>query len=973
MSIFDSHADKPNQINDEGQDITLRFSRIDDNTGKLTWNIPAGFKGCDEGVYNGIVLTVSRSPANYIESSPKNGEYYIGDPTVDPDLHAGSKLDGGEVLVLGAYYDDRDTIELEVAGLEPRTSYYFSGYAVDNVARYHREGVHSYSLPTGVEESGEQTDVEAHQIILLDSENATLNSLTGLKVGDVYELSITVGCDTYDLKIDGKDALTYNDLITTININLALLEKDVYKSPDYPYKNRVFKLDGVFYKWSGTNKIKIEYVESSTEPNDPELDALWFDTENGKLYVYEASGWVELDYIEITFDITQPPEGTIWFDGTTAWMWRYDTWCELNTIVSNRNPLLPPLLNSSTYWYDTDSMVLYAWNRRYSKWSEAWAIYHGTDPNNTIPGDYWYNEEDEKIYQLQTGGNGWKEITNNIRYAERNEDGDLNHPVADLYWFIPSEEILYRRDPTNTVWVELTFLSYPTDPLDRESCDLWWDSDNDVLYRWDKIEQEWVEVDKFFQTDIDPSKPEKLSEGSVWYNPETGELLKILDNACVELEHIFTPFNPLEPPVGYIWKNEDRFWQWNGSDWIEIFPLFSSVDPYDMPEGTYWLDDDGVLWEWNGQEWIEVDVADKDLKPEEGFKWFNTSNGKLYEWNIDEWVPIKPFANVEFLPAACPQRRKPALIFKVRGVGCDDHIEIHPKPNGFFSKLSVPVRYGAPHKGQKLASGNPMYEMLGVGDDGSPDERRELHNVIRELLGAPSTTIELSKSQIDTCIDNALKMLRKYSGHSYRRGFFFLDLKPNQQIYELKDTCVGFHTIVGVNAVHRLRSSFLHGAYSGHEIYGYAALKQLYTLGTFDILSFHLVASFIEELETIFATRITFQWVEKLRELRLYNSIQTGERVLIDAYVERTEQDLMIDRETSIWLQRWAIAEAKMALSQVRGKYQTLPGPNGSTTLNSQELITQSEAEKAVLMDELEDPSMGNIMDAGLGAYFVLG
>src|SRR5690625_2942104 len=158
-------------------------------------------------------------------------------------------------------------------------------------------------------------------------------------------------------------------------------------------------------------------------------------------------------------------------------MWRYDTWCELNTIVSNRNPLLPPLLNSSTYWYDTDSMVLYAWNRRYSKWSEAWAIYHGTDPNNTIPGDYWYNEEDEKIYQLQTGGNGWKEITNNIRYAERNEDGDLNHPVADLYWFIPSEEILYRRDPTNTVWVELTFLSYPTDPLDRESCDLWWDSD----------------------------------------------------------------------------------------------------------------------------------------------------------------------------------------------------------------------------------------------------------------------------------------------------------------------------------------------------------------------------------------------------------------------------------------------------------------------------------------------------------------
>ena len=149
-------------------------------------------------------------------------------------------------------------------------------------------------------------------------------------------------------------------------------------------------------------------------------------------------------------------------------------------------------------------------------------------------------------------------------------------------------------------------------------------------------------------------------------------------------------------------------------------------------------------------------------------------------------------------------------------------------------------------------------------------------------MGAPTVKIELSKSNLDICIDNAIMMIRKYSGYGYKRGFFFLDMKRNQQNYELTDKCVGFNKIVKVTGAYRLRSGFLKGAYTGYDIYGYAALKQLYTLGSFDILSFHLVSSFIEELENIFATRLTFQWIEKTRELRLYNAVYANERILLD-------------------------------------------------------------------------------------------
>jgi len=94
---------------------------------------------------------------------------------------------------------------------------------------------------------------------------------------------------------------------------------------------------------------------------------------------------------------------------------------------------------------------------------------------------------------------------------------------------------------------------------------------------------------------------------------------------------------------------------------------------------------------------------------------------------------------------------------------------------------------------------------------------------------------------------------------------------------------------------------------------------------------------------------------------------------LIDASVERTEQDLMVDRNTTMWIQKWALAEAKMVLSQGRGKFQSLPGPNGNTILNAQELITQSEAEKAGLLEELEDMSMADASEVGQHAYFIMG
>ena len=151
MSIYDNFSDSPNQIKIEGQEITIKFQRTGNNTARISWNIPPPAHGCsaENRAYDGIVVTISNSPANYLTTSPKDGNYYDGDPTADKDIHVGSVLDGA--YVVAALYHDTTTTVVDITGIQDRTPYYVSGYAVDAVGRYHREGVHAYSLPTGAQ------------------------------------------------------------------------------------------------------------------------------------------------------------------------------------------------------------------------------------------------------------------------------------------------------------------------------------------------------------------------------------------------------------------------------------------------------------------------------------------------------------------------------------------------------------------------------------------------------------------------------------------------------------------------------------------------------------------------------------------------------------------------------------------------------------------------------------------------------
>jgi hypothetical protein len=144
-------------------------------------------------------------------------------------------------------------------------------------------------------------------------------------------------------------------------------------------------------------------------------------------------------------------------------------------------------------------------------------------------------------------------------------------------------------------------------------------------------------------------------------------------------------------------------------------------------------------------------------------------------------------------------------------------------------------------------------------------------------------------------------------------------------------------------------------------------------MGTFDLLSYHLVSEYIEQLEQLFASRVVFNWHEETRELWIHQTLGRDEIMLIDTSVERTEQDLFKDRWINRWLQERALIEARLTLSELRGKYASLPGAGGGISLNAGDLSARADADKERLRQELDDYIADRPEEWGIGTTFTIG
>lgn len=991
MGTFDSHVDAPNQIRQEGEDIVISFERSGSTTGSVTWNIPSPAHGCnvDNQAYNGIVVVLN-TVANKVNNRPVDGTVYTGDPTADADLHVGDSINGA--LVIGAFYDDKTTVQIDLTGLIPDTAYFITGHAVDNVHRYHQQGVSTYALPylytEPVADSGGY-----HEVCW--SGTKALTDGTGLSSSASFTLDLQVNTVDHDITINGADAQTYGDLVTALNKAIELLENPFQSitAPNtgaYWYDATVGKL----FQWDGDSHVEIAVIRELTDPVTVIEDEYWLDTDTNVLSKWSGSplSWIVQITIDGGYDPALPPCDVFWDQtgATQIWKWDGSVWCAKPTFIQTKDPSCPPDLTCSTYWFDESTNFLFVWNEETSAWVQTEGLAWDVDPIFPALGTFWYDDVENKLFK-RTTGTTWTEQS-----VTRSETAPTFPTVGD-FWFVESTQLLFTFSTGSPEWTPTEVLIWGIDPTMPGSCDLWLNTSASpqVLSVRDDLNNIWVPVDSFTISSIDPSLAQVIPTGAIW--KQIGSPLAYWEwDGSQFVQITFTDVvqfltDPTLIPVGDVWLdtvNNIYFRRIAGSPtWEAQDVIESAQDPTMLAIGTFWFDTTtSSLSMWNGAAWVTVLFSTTPLTPTDGTLWFDTTNDTLFEWSTTSWVVSTPIAITTFNDAkgTTPSAN---LIITTTLLGSSGNILIGSKTvtenlttfiitTFKFTGTLFPAISGATLKtnigGVDGLTGIPSYDTLGVGTDGSADERRELADSIRKQLGYPVVEVELTKYELDQGIQKALEALRQRSASAYRRVYFFLDAKTDFQNYRLTNERVGFNKIVNVMGVWRITSAFLSTVHAAG-VFGQTILQHLYHMGTYDLVSYHLISDYIEQLEQLFATRIVYTFDEGSRELFLFQRFTRDERVLLDCVIERTEQELLVNRWTKPWIERWALAECRVMLAEIRGKYPTLPGAGGGVSLNAGDLVSKAQEDFAICLQDIDDFVVNDVENLGIGSEFIIG
>jgi hypothetical protein len=250
--------------------------------------------------------------------------------------------------------------------------------------------------------------------------------------------------------------------------------------------------------------------------------------------------------------------------------------------------------------------------------------------------------------------------------------------------------------------------------------------------------------------------------------------------------------------------------------------------------------------------------------------------------------------------------------------------------------------------------GSPTTDKIGIGNDGTYDQRIRLVNILKAQLGWPAQCVELSEEQFNIAIDNALDTYRQLSVGGYEQRFMVYNIIPGQQVYFLNSPVDRTDAVVSVMKVHRLNLLGINGA-GPDNTWGMAYAQQFASIISGGaLLDTHLIHSWTDEFTRLFAGDLPFTWNEARRELFIKRAIRTNEKVVLEVEIERSEQELLLDRWCKQWLQGWAIAECKEVLGLIRSKYSSgTPGAAGTITLNGDTLLSEARQDFTDLREQL--------------------
>lgn len=918
------------QLIQESYQCNFTVSKTSPNQVTISWNVPLDANTTTNQIaYNGLIIVASDTDQTF---KPVNGTIYNYDPTTNVDLHVGDKI--GDGLVVFSVYDDKATITCNInSDFDP----YLYAYIVDRHNRYipfpiilsSRDFLKRTSLPgdsqgTALLEIFNRSITDLIEWSPSPTPTETLEFCYGFPPTNVTYTYSTAGL-TYQAFIDQFNTYAKQQSANFIN--------------NIPFNTGTYWLnDDIAISWDGYVYNPHITIVQATQPHIVADGTVWKDSV-GVFKLRSDPLWNTISVLnKPTINTTT---ADYWYNQTLCYKWEGNVWVELPTYIQPSEPGVPLYDQlDGTYWLDSVNMVLYHIDQ--SRLVKKNAITYDTDPALIPVGTHWVDNKNKTVKELTNLG--WTTHTSTF-----GTNCNLSELTTRMFFDTINQQLFDL-----VLDVEITnFIQYPTDPLTLPNYTLWYNPTLSEL----KIRNSsaWVDCELLI-SENNPLITEDVPDESVWVN---GTVIKIKQGTWENIAPIVSLTDPNILINGqYVYETTtDKIYQFVSPSTFNLLPLITSIsDPAIPIVGEFWLN--GLsLFMWNGAAYVPIIYTTTDPKPTTGFKWYQPSTDKLFIWNGFEYEETDPIYQMNWNNGLELQH---TLFGSESVIAYKEYVPI----NG---KIISPVTGNDSVSSQRMQ----VEQNIG-GNEDDVTERRNLIEYVKRTLGAPTNVVELSEMQINDCIDSALRTLRLYASVSTDKKVTLMELIPSQSTYTLSNRRLGYHKITEILQIHRLPSAFL-TAVGSQQVYGQLVLQQLYRAGSFDLLSYHLVANYIELMERMFASKINFTWKERNRELTIYNTTGRKELVLIECTVERTENDLMTDRRTEDWIKRWTVAESQERLSEIRGKFATLPGAGGGISLNASDLHQKSIEAKERCINEIKTYVVDSPEYFGGHSTFIMG
>lgn len=248
--------------------------------------------------------------------------------------------------------------------------------------------------------------------------------------------------------------------------------------------------------------------------------------------------------------------------------------------------------------------------------------------------------------------------------------------------------------------------------------------------------------------------------------------------------------------------------------------------------------------------------------------------------------------------------------------------------------------------------------------------RDELIEETELRLGAGLIDVELDPEHYEMAVKLALRYYRQRSSNAMMEGFAFLEVEQDVASYtlpqEIQEVRAVYRNNVGSGMAGAMFDPF--GASFTNNIYMIQNPGMLSTGGSGTLATYDLAVGFQKLTGRMFGRELQFTWDSSTKRINFHRRFLTKEEIGLHVYVARADEVLLSDFYARPWLGDMALAQAKFALGQGRGKFSALAGPQGGITLNGAELKQEAASEIEKLLQELKDG-----VEASQGYGFTIG